>query len=66
MVRRQKLSYLHQRARKLRSWNYGGYVKRNQAPFVGAKEVYPEKYVWSSLDDIINIYKLWVTKNYKF
>lgn len=25
--------------------------------FVGAKEVYPEKYVWSSLDDIINIYK---------
>nr|WP_225897404.1 glycosyltransferase [Clostridium botulinum] len=25
--------------------------------FVGAKEVYPEKYVWNSLDDIINIYK---------
>ncbi|WP_242844506.1 glycosyltransferase [Clostridium botulinum] len=23
--------------------------------FVGAKEVYPEKYVWSSLDDIVNM-----------
>lgn len=42
--------------------------------FVGAKEVYPEKYVWSSLDDIVNMlsdeeyssieYRNFIEKNY--
>ncbi|EJO5349500.1 glycosyltransferase [Clostridium botulinum] len=42
--------------------------------FVGAKEVYPEKYIWSSLDDIVNMlsdeiyssleYRDFIEKNY--
>ncbi len=68
---------MYQCFRKPGPWYYGSYVKRNQTlihNFVGAKEVYPEKYVWSSLNDIVNMlsdeeyssieYRNFIEKNY--